>query len=195
MSVALTRPMTLADFLVWEEGQEARFEFDGFQPVAMTGGTDRHEAIGGTLRALLRERLRGSACQVRGPTLKVEMRGRIRYPDAFVYCSPPQARQTVITDPMIVFEVVSPGSSRIDRIEKLRDYQASDTIRRYVILEQDSIAATVFTRTGDVWTAHPIVGGDRLDLPEIGVSLPLADVYADVVLDHPDGGDNPDADA
>ncbi|MGA3401934.1 MAG: hypothetical protein ABSC95_22190 [Acetobacteraceae bacterium] len=52
-------------FLAWEERQPLRYEFDGFQPVAMTGGTIAHEAIGGTLRALLRERLRGKPCRVR----------------------------------------------------------------------------------------------------------------------------------
>jgi hypothetical protein len=57
--------MTLAEFLAWEERQELRYEFDGFRPVAMTGGTLRHEAISGTLRALLHQRLRGSPCRVR----------------------------------------------------------------------------------------------------------------------------------
>ena len=31
--------MTLEAFLGWEERQELRYEFDDFQPVAMTGGT------------------------------------------------------------------------------------------------------------------------------------------------------------
>ncbi len=39
MSIALEKPMTLAEFLDWEERQELRYEFDGFQPLAMTGGT------------------------------------------------------------------------------------------------------------------------------------------------------------
>jgi hypothetical protein len=39
MNVALRRTMTREDFLAWAEGQEERYEFDGFQPVAMTGGT------------------------------------------------------------------------------------------------------------------------------------------------------------
>jgi hypothetical protein len=34
--------MTLAEFLAWEESQEFRWEFDGFEPVAMTGGIFRH---------------------------------------------------------------------------------------------------------------------------------------------------------
>ncbi len=37
MTVALRRRMTLPEFLAWEDAQELRYEFDGFQPVAMTG--------------------------------------------------------------------------------------------------------------------------------------------------------------
>ena len=44
-------------FLTWEEHQTLHYEFDGWQPVAMTGGTVAHEFIGGTLRALLRASL------------------------------------------------------------------------------------------------------------------------------------------
>lgn len=185
MSASLTRLMTRDEFLAWEEGRETRHEFDGFQPVAMIGGTDRHEAIGGTLRGLLRDRLLGGPCQVRGPALKVEVRGRIRYPDAFVYCSPRDPARTVIDDPVVVFEVVSPSTSRVVRIDKLRDYQACASIVRYVILEQDSIAATVFARRDGIWAAHPLVHGDMLDLPEIGVTLSLADIHADAMLDEP----------
>ena len=38
MSVALRNPMTLPEFLAWEERQPLRYEFDGGGPVAMTGG-------------------------------------------------------------------------------------------------------------------------------------------------------------
>lgn len=45
MNVALRNPMTLAEFLEWEERQELRYEFDGVGPVAMIGGTFAHAAI------------------------------------------------------------------------------------------------------------------------------------------------------
>ncbi|MGH7155076.1 MAG: hypothetical protein ACREF3_14225, partial [Acetobacteraceae bacterium] len=63
MTVAQRRPMTLPQFLAWEERQELRYEFDGLQPVAMTGGTLRHEAIGNRLRALLLSKLEGKQCR------------------------------------------------------------------------------------------------------------------------------------
>ena len=160
MSSAVSQPMTLDQFLAWEERQALRYEFDGWRPVAMTGGTVVHEAIGGTLRALLRDRLRGKPCRVRGPTLKIEVIGRIRYPDAFVYCKPVAPGETVIREPVVVFEILSPGTSRTDRIEKLREYQATPSIQRYVILEQDSIAATVFTRQSAGWDALALTAGE-----------------------------------
>jgi Uma2 family endonuclease len=178
--------MSLPQFLAWEEQQELRYEFDGLRPVAMTGGTAEHELIGGTLRALLRDSLRGRPCRVWGPTMKIEVVGRIRYPDAFVSCTPVPRGKTIIPAPVVVFEVLSGGTSRTDRIVKVREYQATDTIQRYVILEQDSIAATVFTRQGSDWIARALTEGDTLAMPEIGVELPLADVYSDIDPPFPD---------
>ena len=118
--------------------------------------------------------------------MKIEVAGRIRYPDAFVYRTPVPSNETVIREPVVVFEVLSPGTSRTDRIEKLREYQATEFIQRYVILEQDSIAATVFTRQGTDWIAHALTSRDTLRMPEIAVELPLSDIFADAGLSDED---------
>ncbi|MEJ0016169.1 MAG: Uma2 family endonuclease [Acetobacteraceae bacterium] len=183
MGIALREPMTLAEFLDWEERQELRYEFDGFQPVAMTGGTLRHEAIGGTLRALLHQRLRGGTCRPWGPITKIEVQGRIRYPDAVISCTPGSPGDTIVPQPVVVFEILSPGTSRTDRIEKLREYQATPSIQRYVILEQDSIAAMVLSRLGTAWMVTTLTGAEMLHMPEIGIELPLAEIYADADLE------------
>jgi len=177
--------MTLEAFLRWEESQEFRYEFDGFQPVAVTGGTDAHEAIGGRLRTLLYARVR-SGCRVRGPSMKIEVLGRIRYPDAFVYCSGVGPKDAVAREPVVVFEVLSASTSRTDRIEKLAEYQATPSIQRYAILEQDSIGATVFSRLGPNWVARPLKSGDRSIMPEIGAEIDLDEIYQDVVFPPPD---------
>ncbi len=180
MSVALHEPMTLAEFLDWEERQELRYEFDGFQPVAMTGGNARHELIGNRLRTLLTNRLDGKPCRSWGPTAKIEVQGRIRYADAYVNCTRVAPGDTIIPEAVVVFEVLSPSTSRTDRIEKLREYQATASIQRYVIFEQDAIAATVYARRGPDWTVHVLTGNDRLDMLEFDITLGLAEVYADV---------------
>jgi Uma2 family endonuclease len=180
MSSALRQPMTVAEFLAWEESQELRWEFDGFQPVAMTGGTMAHEAIGGNVRTALQTRLGTGPCRVFGPTLKIEVAGRIRYPDAFVVCSAFSARATVVRDPVVVFEVLSESTSRTDRIEKLREYGATPSIQRYVILEQDAIAAMVFVRKGTDLVAESLTEADILRMPEIDVEVAMTEFYTGV---------------
>src|SRR5215212_222174 len=123
MSVALRRPMTIEAFLDWEERQELRWEFDGFAPVAMTGGTAAHSAIQRNLVIALGGRLRGKPCQVCTSDLKVRVSGSIRYPDAFVVCSPVLPRTTVVADPVVVFEVLSPSTASKDHFVKNQEYR------------------------------------------------------------------------
>ncbi len=183
MNVALRRTMSLQQFLAWEERQALRYEFDGFQPVAMTGGTAAHDGIQMNLNAALVNRLRGKPCRPHGNDLKIEVVGRIRYPDAFVVCTPVAPRQTVVTDPVVVFEVLSDGTANTDLVEKNAEYRATPSIQRYVILEQTHAAAIVFARKGEDWISDIVAGDDAvLRLPEIGIAVPLAEIYADVEL-------------
>ena len=59
------------------------------------------------------------------------------------------------------------------------------------MLEQDGIGATVYARSGDARTFELVVAGSRLALPEIGVELPLAELYEGVVFDAEDPHDRP----
>jgi Uma2 family endonuclease len=179
MSVAVHTPMTLAEFLAWEERQELRYEFDGFEPVAMTGGTIAHDQITFDLRTALAARLAGKPCRPLGPNVKIIVDGRTRYPDAFVVCQPVSPTTTVAGDPVVVFEVLSEGSSEIDLIDKNREYRATPSIQRYVVLRQTHKAAIVFVRREGDWLSEIVSGDDAvLDLPEIGIAVPLREVYA-----------------
>ncbi|HEX4368445.1 MAG TPA: Uma2 family endonuclease [Rhodopila sp.] len=180
MSVALHHPMTVAEFLAWEERQEFRWEFDGFEPVAMTGGTRAHEIISTNILIAVQNRLAGRRCRAFGANLKIEVAGRIRYPDAFVVCTPGPGKQTVVQDPVVIFEVLSESTSRTDRIAKLREYGATPSIQRYVILEQDAIAAMVFVRKGTDLVAETLTADDTLRMPEIDVEVPMAEFYTGI---------------
>ena len=194
MNLALRKPMTLAEFLEWEEGQPLRYEFDGVGPVAMTGGTYGHSTIQRNLAFALTGRLRGKPCQFQGSDLKIQVGdGHIRYPDGMVVCSPIDRTATVVHEPVVVFEVLSPSTAAKDRIVKAREYQATPSIRRYVMLEQDSVGATVYARSGETWTHEILVADSIVALPEIGVSLPLAELYEGIVFEAGQDGDEPPA--
>ena len=184
MSLAVRKPMTLAEFLEWEERQPLRYEFDGIGPVAMTGGTYGHSTIQGNLATAVGGRLRGKPCRFHGSDLKFQVaEGHVRYPDGMVLCSPVDRTATVVYDPVVVFEVLSPSTARDDRIVKAREYQATPSVQRYVMLDQDGVSATVYARSGETWTHEILIADSILSLPEIGVEMPLAELYEGIVFE------------
>jgi len=188
MGAASHLKMSLADFLVWEERQELRYEFDGHVPQAMTGGTYEHDAITFNVRRALDQRLTGKPRRPCGPNLKIIVQGKARYPDCLVTCAPIKRGTTVIDDPVVVIEVISEDSARTDRIEKVREYQATTSIKRYIVVEQRGVGALVLERDGDRWHAIAATEGDSLAMPEIGVDVPLAEFYAGLEFREPDAG-------
>jgi Uma2 family endonuclease len=182
MSVAQNRSMTKAEFLDWEERQELKYEFDGFEPVAMVGVTRADSVIQRNLVTALTNRLRGQPCEPHGSELKIEVAGRIRYPDAFVVCTPGAATDKIVTDPVVIFEILSEGTERQDRITKNEEYRLTPSVQRYVMLEQDEPAATVFAREGERWVGTLLRGDAILSMPEIGIEVPLAEFYEGLVF-------------
>jgi Uma2 family endonuclease len=184
MSVALRTPMTLAEFLAWEERQELRYEFDGFQPIAMAGGTAAHAAIQRNLLYALTGGLRGKRCQPYGSDLKIKVAdGQIRYPQAFVVCTPVSPRATVVSDPVVIFEVLSESSATDDFVTKNAEYRATPSVERYIVLQQTKAAAAVFSRKGDDWVSDILTGDDAiLRMPEIGLDIALSEIYLGVAF-------------
>jgi Uma2 family endonuclease len=187
MNVALRKTMTLAEFLEWEDRQELKHEFDGFRPVAMSGGTAGHASIQRNLAVALQPRLRGEPCRFYGGDLKfLTAEGTVRYPDGMVVCVPVDRTAKFVQSPTVVFEVLSPSAAPTDRIEKAREYQATPSVQHYVMLEQDGIAAVVYARAGEVWTHDILLADATLALPEIGVEFPLAELYEGIDFSPPD---------
>ena len=161
MSVARVDAMTLAGFLEWEARQEHKYEFDGFEPVAMVGVSRAHAVIQRNVLNTLTNRLRGKSCEPFGSDLKIEVAGT----------------DNIVTDPVLIFEILFDGSVSRDRITTNEEYRLTPSVQRYVMLEQDEPAATVFAREGDRWVGTLLKGDGVLSMPEIGIEVPLAECY------------------
>lgn len=186
MNVAL-RKWTQEEFFAWAENQDTRYEFDGFQPVAMTGGFNNASAIGVNLIAALHARLRGSGCRPLGPDAGVEtINHAVRYPDALVTCTKFAGTDRTIPGVLVVFEVVgaTADASRRDRITKVLEYAAVPSIRRYVILESSGIGLTVMERSAQdqAWQTTVLTKVDILRMPEIGIEVPVTEFYEDIAF-------------
>ena len=183
MNVALRRPMSLDEFLVWEQGQELRHEFDGLQPIAMTGGTIAHSVIATNIVVALDPKLR-EPCRAFQSDLKIFVQGRVRYPDVTVTCAPVTDSSDIVPDPLVVFEVLSASTAVVDRGLKAAEYQATPSIQHSVMVEQARADALVLSRDGGGWTETPIAGlTGVVSLSALGVSLPMAEIYRRISVD------------
>ena len=188
MNAPLRKIWTQEQFFAWDGHQEGRYEFDGFEPVAMTGGTIRHSLIIRNLHRALDRRLSVGACQFVGPDAGIETIGNaIRYPDALVTCAKLAGSALVVPGVVATFEVLSPSSGRIDRIVKVREYAAVPSIRHYVILEYRSADVTVLSRAeaDEPWTATTLTADETLPLPAIGIEISVGAFYEGVTFDEP----------
>ncbi|UFN51681.1 Uma2 family endonuclease (plasmid) [Roseomonas sp. OT10] len=178
MSQPAAQPWTPEEFLAWEERQPLRYEFDGVQPIAMTGGSAAHATVQTNLAAAIAPRLRGGRCRFYGSDFKVEtIEPHYRYPDGSIVCRPVSPTATRVSDPVTVFEVLSPSTADDDRYVKALEYQAIPSVQRYVMLEQHAVRATVLERSGASWIVHLLMQGSILRLPEAGIEVPLDELY------------------
>jgi Uma2 family endonuclease len=188
MKLARRQPMSLDAFLAREEAQTLRYEYDGLRPTAMNGGTSAHSLIQARRTVALTTRLRGKPCRFHGSAMKIEVAGSVRYADGFVVCTAQAADSRIVRDPVVMVSILSESTARADLGVKNREYEATVPVHRYVILERDQVAGTMFERIDNDWVG-PILRADALlHMPEIGVDVPLADFYVDVAFpDQPQG--------
>jgi Uma2 family endonuclease len=88
--------------------------------------------------------------------------------------------------------VLSPTSGFIDHVVKVREYAEVPSIHRYVILESTAIGLQVLERASpdQPWQTTALTSGDILRIPEIGIEIPVAEIYEGVEFTDQDNQDS-----
>ncbi len=77
----------------------------------------------------------------------------------------------------MIFEVLSQSTGQTNLVTKNGEYAATPSVRRYVALSQDKMGGMMFERIGANWVGHLLAADAVLSKPEIGLELPLAELY------------------
>lgn len=173
---------TVEDFLAWVERQNERYEFVRGRLVPKAGASTTHNDIQVNLLATLRTRLRGSPCRPNGSDLLLNVDDRTgRFPDASVTCG--DRGPNFLTDPVVLFEILSDSSEARDRGEKCYDYQRLPSLAHYVLIDQTEARVEIFSRAEGSWLFQELEGVDAsLRLDAVDIALPLAERYDGVEL-------------
>ncbi|ACJ00272.1 Uma2 family endonuclease [Rhodospirillum centenum] len=165
-------------FIAWEDQQPEKHQLVGGEVYAMVGGALAHAAIALNMAVALRNRLR-RPCQVFVSDVKVRVdaASSVYYPDVVVSCAGQDMRGTVLRDPVLVVEVLSPGTAAFDRMKKRADYATLPSVRYVLLVETEERLVELDRREGGDWLRETVTGEGRLDFPELGVSLDLDEIY------------------
>lgn len=186
--------VSLDDFFDELERSEERLEFVDGHVLAMGGTSDYHSEIVVSITTALRQALRGRGCHIggQGPFVIPPGSENVFSPDVYVYCGERRVDAfrgiTVIREPTVLVEVLSPSTTDYDRGTKWDNYSRIPSLQACLLVRQDAPQVTRYTRHGDgFWLFSQIEGWDaEVAVDALGVSLRLADIY-DGVLALADG--------
>lgn len=174
---------TFDDYLEWENRQPLRHEFIRGEVFAMAGGTDLHNEVAGNLYVLLHQRLRGSPCRVFMADVKVrvETADCSFYPDLLVTCADSdRADRLVKRSPILIVEVLSPGTAAFDRSDKFAAYRQLDSLQEYVLIDPTRLHVQIYWRQNGQWRVDSAGAGESLRLESLDLDCPVAAIYEDL---------------
>ena len=173
--------VSVAEYLKrYATDSDYRYELIDNEIVMMGSASKEHNRIAGNIFAHLTFHLKGKPCKPYIETLKVNVGENYYFPDMLVDCGESRDRFTA-TLPVLIVEVLSPSTRRVDKTVKLRDYVKIPSLQEYAIFEQDIAELTLYRREND-WQAEYFFDGDMVHFASIDLTLSMADIYDGVML-------------
>jgi Uma2 family endonuclease len=159
---------------------------------AMAGGPPNHALLAGEMIVQL-YRHKPAGCRVFTADLRIKATpaGLYTYPDCSVVCGDLQYagdHRDVITNPLLIVEVLSPSTEGYDRGRKFEMYRTIESFREYLLIHQDRRHVEHYSKQDDSsWVLREYSGVDAaFAIPRLNARISLGELYASALdLDEP----------
>jgi Uma2 family endonuclease len=175
--------MTKQAFLAWAERREQRYEYAGGRVIMMVNVTRNHARMTTNLVVALRARLQAEQYDIAAEAFAVHVGDSVRFPDVLVEPAQADGGEVGAKAPVLIIEVLSPGSLHLDFGDKPREYLSLSSLDTYLVVSPDEPRLWVWQRADGKFPQEPemIEGVDRhLALPALEIEIPLAEIYRGV---------------
>lgn len=180
--------LSIEEYLKFEKDSPVKHEYIDGQIYAMAGASATHNRIARNICNRLDDHLADDECEPFISDMKVWVSETVfYYSDVVVACDPPDSDPYFRRKPVLIIEVSSPGTERIDRSEKLLAYKRVNSLKEYVIIAQDRVHIEIFRRLDSgqwQWEALTEMN-EELRLQSVGLTLNVPEVYRRVKFDQP----------
>jgi Uma2 family endonuclease len=175
--------MSLDAYFAMEHQSSIRHEYDQGLVYAMTGASEDHLTMTLNIGASLNGQFKKRDCKAFVEGMRVGIVGKqaYYYPDVVALCGEREYGphdDPVLINPMILVEVLSPSTEQYDKTRKLEVYQSIPTLTDCLLVRQDRIHITHYSRQGVKWiSAEYNALTDEITLSSINATLLVSDVY------------------
>jgi Uma2 family endonuclease len=184
-----TGPMTVEEFYAFTDTRpdEEKWELIDGEPILNAAPSPLHQRIVKNLVIALgnRERVSDVGWEVL-PGLGVRVSDVNRpEPDVLILPRPDLVRDSLVrdrSDVVVAFEVLSPSTKERDLRWKRTAYTSLPSLTHYVVIAQDAVDVVVFGRDAQFAERRMRSLADSVELPSLGISLPLSEIYRDTGL-------------
>ena len=186
---AIIKPRyTLDEYFDLERTSEEKYEFFNGEVFCMSGVKRNHAQIETNSVMALGDKLAGRGCRINGSSLRVKTPSMppYRYPDLSVVCEEPQFEEIggldVLTNPVLIIEVLSPSTEAYDRGDKFTYYKSIPSFREYLLVAQHRPHITHYVKQNDgKWSYEEFNEiNDSVYLETVDSTLSLGEVYRDI---------------
>jgi len=199
MQVTEKKYYTPEEYLVVEEAANFKSEYIDGQIIPMAGGTANHNRLAGNFYAILNFGFRQQNYEVFNSDMRLWIAKRriYTYPDVTVVAGEPEFfnnRTDIITNPLIIIEVLSQSTKGYDREGKFAAYRTIGTFQEYLLIDQTRMRVEQYSKTSKKrWTLCEYDEEDEaISLISVPFEISMQNLYNKVkfeVVDLEGGGD------
>ena len=172
--------MSEEEYLATEPNSEVRREYIDGHAYAMSGASSNHNLLAGNLFGEFRQHLKGKQCTAFMSDMKVlytvAKGNNYVYPDVVVDCDKTSENRYSAESPILIVEVLSASTRKLDQTTKLLRYINLPSLLEYVMVEQDIVLINVLRKSNN-WRTEYYNLGDTVTFESIGLTLSVAEIY------------------
>ncbi|MGI0481744.1 Uma2 family endonuclease [Geminocystis sp. CENA526] len=180
---------SVEEYLELEETAEYKSEYHDGEIIAMTGGTTNHNKIAGNFYFHFKSAFRGKSYDIyiNDVRLSIPVERRYTYPDIMIIHDRTiyeSDKQTIVTNPLVIIEVLSNSTQNYDKGEKFKSYRSIESFQEYILIDQYSFSVEQFIKESDnEWRFKEYLGENQiLKLGKIDFEIPFSDIYEGVIF-------------
>lgn len=180
---------TLEQYLIKESKAKFKSEYYNGKIEKIPGSKYNHNMIASNILSEVKQMLKNISSEYKvlnsDQKIFIPSENTVLYPDALVISGKPEFwndRKDLITNPLVIIEVLSDSTEEFDKNKKFELYKKLDSFSEYIIISQDSYHVQQrFNSKVEGWDSSSLSNiEDMLVLKSIGISVALQDIYYDV---------------